>query len=151
MKRSEWERTVEWARVVAGCIIYFDGAYLMVQENQARARGLWSLPAGHVDKGESIEEAAVRETKEETGYDVRLIAKFDVYHQSVQSAIKHVYRAEIIGGSLATHDDEILQVKWLTYAEIVQLRTCGVLRSPWIWEAVHDFQNKYARDDASSV
>lgn len=63
------------AGVVAGCVIKKDGNYLLVQERQPKVYGKWNLPAGHVDKDETIEQAAVREAKEETGYEVELIKK----------------------------------------------------------------------------
>ena len=52
--------------VVAGCVIQKDGKYLLVQEKQQKVYGLWNLPAGHVDEGETFEEAAIRESQEET-------------------------------------------------------------------------------------
>ena len=51
------------ARVVA------DGGILLVQEGQGRHQGCWGLPKGHVEEGESPEEAALRELAEESGFD----------------------------------------------------------------------------------
>jgi len=72
MTKEEFEASIAWSRVVAACVIRDkSGKYLLVQEAQPKVYGLWNLAAGHVDKGESIEKAAVREAKEETGLDVR--------------------------------------------------------------------------------
>ena len=60
MTEEEWAKTVQWVGVVAGCLIEKDGRYLLVQEKQARAYGLWNLPAGYVDKGEALEAAGCR-------------------------------------------------------------------------------------------
>ncbi len=57
-QQSKWEDTVAWVGVVAGCVIRRDSTYLLVQEKQKKAYGLWNLPAGYVDKGETIEQAA---------------------------------------------------------------------------------------------
>ena len=61
--------------VVAGVVVEKDSKYLLVQEKKELVYGLWNLPAGKVDEGETVEEAAVREAKEEVGYKVRLIKK----------------------------------------------------------------------------
>ena len=60
---------------IAGCLIEHDKKFLLVQEAKPAVYGKWNTPAGHVDEGETLEEAALRETKEETGYDVMI----DVY------------------------------------------------------------------------
>jgi 8-oxo-dGTP pyrophosphatase MutT (NUDIX family) len=138
MNKSSWEETIEWARVVVGCIVYKNKKYLMVQEKQKRAYGLWNLPAGHVDKGESLEHAAIREAKEETGYEVRLVQEVGIYQHSAQSPVKHAFLAEVTGGSAHAQEDEILQVKWLSYEEIKDLYTSGKIRSEWIWQAIND-------------
>lgn len=52
---------------------------LLVQEKYANAAGLWHIPAGAVEQGEAIEQAAIRECKEETGLDVTLISYLDTY------------------------------------------------------------------------
>lgn len=58
-----------------GVLIRKRGKVLLVKEKHREARGLWSFPLGHVEKGERIEDAAVREGKEETGYYVGSIGK----------------------------------------------------------------------------
>ena len=62
------ERTT--TNIAAGVVIKLDGKYLLIQENSpgGKIHELWSFPSGKVDKGETIEEAAVREAKEESGY-----------------------------------------------------------------------------------
>ncbi len=121
----------------------------MVQEKQERAYGLWNLPAGHVDKGEGLEHAAIREAKEETGYDVRLVSELGVYHPTIESAIKHTYIAEIIGGTMKAQESEIMQVKWLAYSEVKELYESGKLRAKWIWQAVNDHQQSISDKSAT--
>lgn len=138
--QTNWEDTVAWVGVVAGCLLCKDGKYLLVQEKQAKVYGLWNLPAGHVDKGESLEEAAIREVKEETGYSVRLIKEIGIYHESVNKPIKHIFAAEITGGELAIPEDEILDAKWLSIEEIKSLKDDDKLRAPWIWDVISSAQ-----------
>lgn len=136
MTQTEWEASIERVGVVAACLIRKDEKYLLVQEKQPKVYGLWNLPAGHVDKGEELEAAAIREAKEETGLDVKLIKQIEIYHEKAVKAVKHVYTAEAIGGELAPQEDEILAVKWLTFDEVKQLNDADKLRAPWVWDCI---------------
>ncbi len=137
MNQQEWEASIAWSKVVAGCVIRNgDGKFLLVQEKQPRVYGLWNLPAGHVDKGESIEHAAIREVKEETGYDVELGDKIGIYHETVESPVRHAFNAKIIGGELKIQLDEILDAKWFSFAEITSMKQASKLRVDWIYDAM---------------
>lgn len=122
--------------IVAGVVIKQAGKYLLVQENspEVRVHGKWNFPAGKVDEGETIEQAAVREAKEEAGYEVELIRKLDIFQVSAQTPPKHAFEAKIIGGDLAWPEDEILDAKWFTYQEIKDME--DKLRSEWIMGAI---------------
>lgn len=137
LSKAEWEASIAWSRVVAACVIRNEkGQYLLVQEAQPKVYGLWNLPAGHVDKGEIIRDAAVREAKEETGYDVELLSKIDVYHEEIEEPVRHAFKARIIGGEKGASTDEILDVRWFSYSEIVGLNEAGKLRVDWIYDAI---------------
>ncbi|MEI6850608.1 MAG: NUDIX hydrolase [Candidatus Saccharibacteria bacterium] len=136
MTQEEWEQSIERAGVVVACLIKNNGKYLLVQERQPDAYGLWNLPAGHVDKDEKLEEAAIREAKEETGLDVNLIKEIAIYHETAKQAIKHVYVTEIIGGELISPNDEIMDIKWLTSDQIKKLDETGKMRRPWVWDII---------------
>jgi 8-oxo-dGTP diphosphatase len=120
--------------IVAAVAIKHDGKYLLVQEKQEKVYGLWNFPAGHVDVGETIEEAAIREAKEESGYDVRLIRKVDIFQVNSTEMIKHAFEGEIIGGELNFPEDEILNASWFTYDEISEMKE--KLRGSWIYETI---------------
>lgn len=136
MTKDEWEASIERARVVVGCLIKKDGKYLLVQEKQPKAYGLWNLPAGHVDKGETLEIAAIREVKEETGYNAQLVKEIALYHETAQQTIKHIFSADIIGGELTPQEDEILDVKWLTFDEVSVINDEKKLRKSWVWDVI---------------
>ena len=83
------------------------------------ADGVWGLPKGTPDPGESLEQTALREVTEETGLQVRVLGKIGVveywfsregvrYHKWV-----HHYLMEAIGGSTEEHDVEYDRVEWL--------------------------------------
>ena len=137
MNQQEWEASIAWSRVVAGCVVRDkDGKYLLVQEGNPKVYGLWNLPAGHVDRGETIEHAAIREVKEETGYDVQLGDKIGIYHETVESPVRHAFSAEIIGGELQVQQGEILDVGWFSFDDITKMRQEGKLRVDWIYNAM---------------
>ena len=119
--------------VVAGVVVEKDSKYLLVQEKKELVYGLWNLPAGKVDEGETVEEAAVREAKEEVGYKVRLIKKIYVDHKPI-----HVFSAEIVGGKFEFPKDEILDAKWFTFEEIRKMK--DKLRGNWIIESINAFK-----------
>ena len=120
--------------VVAGVLIKENGKYLLVQEKLPKAYGLWNMPAGHVDEGETIEEAAIREAKEVAGLDIKLIQKLGIYHESVDRPVEHIFAGEIIGGELRFPEDEILDARYFTYEEILAMK--DQLRAEWIIDVI---------------
>jgi NADH pyrophosphatase NudC (nudix superfamily) len=125
-------------RIVAGCVLEKDGKYLLVQEKKETARGLWNLPAGRVDIGETIEQAAVRETYEESGYNVELVAKLRVEHNDAQRPVLHSFKAKIVSGALRFPKDELLDAQWFTFEEIEALQGTGKLRTAWVVNSIQD-------------
>jgi 8-oxo-dGTP diphosphatase len=91
-----------------GVLVEIEGKILLVQRGQPPFEGWWALPAGYIEADESVEEAAVRECKEETGLDVELLELFGVYsfpEGPVQSGIIIFFRAQPVGGELRAGDD----------------------------------------------
>ena len=133
------EKEAIQVRVVAGVVIRKDDKYLLVQEKQPKAYGLWNFPAGMVDVGESLEQAAIREAKEESGYDVELIKEIEIFHTFATDVVKHAYEAKIVGGELHFSEDEILDAQWFTFEEVKQMQ--DKLRSECILGAISILEN----------
>lgn len=125
--------------VIAGVLINQDNKYLLVQEAKAKTYQLWNFPAGHVEIGESIEGAAVREAKEETGYDVKLLKKISIYQKLADDVVIHTFEAKIVGGNLNLPPNEILDAKWFSFDEIKNM-TDQLRKSEWILETIKNFQ-----------
>jgi ADP-ribose pyrophosphatase YjhB (NUDIX family) len=70
-----------------------DPAILLLRRAVEPGFGAWDLPAGYLDPGESFEAAARRETREEAGIEVELVALAGVYHSPGANAVTAVYRA----------------------------------------------------------
>jgi ADP-ribose pyrophosphatase YjhB (NUDIX family) len=82
------------------------GIVLILRRNEPRQ---WAIPGGYCDYGESLEQAAMREAKEETGLEVELIEQFHTYSDPRRDPRQHnittVYIARAIGGILQAQDD----------------------------------------------
>jgi len=120
--------------MVAGVVLFKDEKYLLVQEKKPACYGKWNLPAGKVDEGYSIEETAIKEAKEESGFDVELGEKLGTYQNKVDEPVKHIFEAKIIRGELAFPEDEILDAKWFTFQEILNMK--NELRVDCVWRAI---------------
>lgn len=115
--------------VVAGCLIEKDGKFLLVQEKKPQAYKLWNLPAGRVEEGCTIAETAVKEAKEETGYDVEIIREIAVLHKEGGRNVGHYFEAKIVGGNIKINKEEILDVQWFSSEEIVDMNEHNKLRT----------------------
>ena len=93
------------------------GRLLLIRRGREPAAGLWSLPGGRIEPGESAAEAAAREVREETGLDV------EVGRVLIEAVIGDgLYRvrdfaATVTGGTLQAGDDAV-DVRWVDIAEL---------------------------------
>jgi phosphatase NudJ len=115
---------------VAAVVVQHIDRFLLVQERKPGSP--WSLPAGRAERGESLADAAVRETLEESGVRVRLTGLLRVEHTAERkhARIRAVFRGEPEGDTTtkAVADEESLAARWITLAELGKYP----LRSPGI-------------------
>lgn len=133
------KREIVKVPVAAGVVIKQNGKYLLVQENEGPAKGLWNLPAGKVDVGDTIEETAAREAKEETGYEVELVRKLGIWQEDINKAVKHYFEARVTGGELNYPKDEIMDARWFSVKEIKGIE--NELRNTSVIEAIKILEN----------
>lgn len=87
-------------------------------------RLMWSLPKGHIEEGESAEQTAVREVKEETGIVARVqstLGTIDYWFVADRKRIHktvHHFVLSAIGGELCDEDVEVTEVAWVPLAEL---------------------------------
>ncbi|MGB9842638.1 MAG: NUDIX hydrolase [Candidatus Bathyarchaeales archaeon] len=123
MKKEYPERPV----VGVGAIIINDGKILLEKRKSAPAKGKWSVPGGLVELGENIEQAVIREVKEETGLDVASPKLVDVVdHISLDEKGKVKYHFIIVdyfvtvkGGELRAASDAD-ELRWVPLREVEQ-------------------------------
>lgn len=94
-------------KVVAGTIFSLHSGIVLLKRGVEPASGKWVFPGGYVDRGESVQHAAIRETKEESQLDVRLQSLLNVYSYPRSPNVIVVYAAEVIGGELAAGDESV--------------------------------------------
>ena len=117
--------------VSAGGIVWraADGGGIEVVLCGRRSDNLWVLPKGTPDPGETIEQTALREVREETGLVVKtglrlptieywFVANGTRYHKFV-----HHWLMEPIGGNFADHDTEFDEVRWVEMDEAATMLT----------------------------
>ena len=91
-----------------GMLVVKDGKCLLIKRGKAPGKGAWAPPSGFVEVGETLEEAAARELKEETGiiaHATELIGAYCEPNDVYGYVITIVYLCEIDGGELIAGDD----------------------------------------------
>jgi len=135
--------------LTVAAVVQHDDRYLIVEE---RAMGLVVLnqPGGHIESGETPEDAVIREVLEETGCTVSCDDMIGVYlwiqPQTRQQFLRIVYAAtyESCDESL-TLDDSILSRHWLTHADVEARRKN--LRTPVVLRCMQDFESGRRQSD----
>lgn len=100
-----------------------------------RAPVLWALPKGTPDSGETIEETALRETREETGLQVKIerplraIRYYFVRGSTRFHKTVHFFLMRAVGGSTEAHDAEFDEVRWVSVEEAGALLNHATERS----------------------
>ena len=117
-------------KVVAAVVVEVDGKVVMVRRTIGVGAGKWSIPAGYVDRGEVVEEAAAREIREEAGLDVEITGLLGVYSRPADKNVLVVYAGKVVGGVL-TAGHEVTEVGAFDVEALPPLafeRDAGLLR-----------------------
>lgn len=120
--------------VIIGALIERDGKFLLLQENHAPNAGLWNIPSGKLNFGESPLDAARREVHEESGLSFvpeRIVSIASMYRRDLPApdteihALRIIYAGKTTGEVSLEHGEpneageaEIAAVQWVTAAEI---------------------------------
>ena len=90
---------------VAMAVIEHEQQLVLIRRSEAPLADHWAPPAGYVEVGESVADAAIREAREECGLDIVLDGLAGVYSQADVAVLIVAYRAHSIGGNLMAGDD----------------------------------------------
>lgn len=136
--------------LTVAAVVEHEGRFLLVEEYAAGRRVL-SQPGGHIESGESPEEAVIREALEETGCDIACADLIGVYlwihPQTRQQFLRIVYAATFLQCDESRKlDDGIVGRQWLTFEELEKRQP--KLRSPAVLRCVRDYASGKRQSDA---
>ncbi|HEV3309142.1 MAG TPA: NUDIX hydrolase [Chloroflexota bacterium] len=127
-----------------GVVVKRAGTRVQVLLIKPRGRDRWQLPKGNIDTGESPDESAVREVREEGGVDAEILSPLEpvtfFYQMGGQKFVKTVefYLMLFRSGSPADHDDEVDDARWFPAEQAVETITFNSERKV-IEEAIASF------------
>ncbi|MFF2077611.1 NUDIX hydrolase [Kitasatospora sp. NPDC058162] len=120
-------QTAEERPGIAAAIVVHEGRVLMVRRRVSEGQLSWQFPAGEVEAGESPEEAAVRETAEETGLAVAVVSFLGERVHPKTGRLMSYTACEVVGGTAEVVDtDELDALAWVALAEIPEYVPYGL-------------------------
>lgn len=132
---------VGYPQLAVGGIVIKDDKVLLVRRGQAPSEGLWAIPGGKVELGETLQEACEREVLEETGLRIQArepIYTFDVIEKDTQGKFRFHYviidlMADYVSGEPNPLDDAV-EARWVSAPELPHLpvshKTLELLKHP---------------------
>ncbi len=145
-------KQIDELRAGVAVIIFDEGKRVLLQKRADV--GLWGIPSGHVEIGETVAAAAIREVKEETNLDVRITKLIGVYSDpasqvftypngKVVQFITTCFLTEVIGGTIRFHHSESLDVRFF---DVDALPGNLVTMHPrWLADALADKEAAFIR------
>ncbi len=115
-------------QVAVGAIVVKDEKILLVKRNKAPHKDLWAIPGGSVELGETLQEAAEREIREEAGLIIKAkepVYTFDLIERDDRGDVRFHYvivdlSAEYVSGDLQPSDDA-LDARWFAAEDLAHI------------------------------
>lgn len=115
---------------------------LVVRRGQEPAQGLWSIPGGRLEAGESLPEAVRREVREETGVAVEVGELAGVVQRPGREGttyLIHDFHCQLVGPAVPVAGDDADDARWVSLADLRSLPTTpGLLEALLEWQALPD-------------
>ncbi|WP_030917388.1 NUDIX hydrolase [Streptomyces sp. NRRL B-24720] len=105
------------------------GRVLMIRRREREGKLLWAFPGGGIEAGETPEQAAVRETSEEVGLEVKSVRTLgDRVHPNTHRHMTYVACEPISGEAIVGDAEEIAEVAWITHRQISEYVPYGLYK-----------------------
>ena len=112
-------------KATVGALIESDGKLLLEKRNNQPFHDQWCIPGGHIDYGEPVEKALVREILEETGLQVINYSFFNFYTEFYPDLNWHAVALIFVAYTAGTHEaqpEEVQELRWFTREEMHNLQ-----------------------------
>jgi len=112
------------SNLAVNVVVIQDNKILLTQREDCET---WILPGSGLDDGESVSQAAIQETKEETGLDVELTKLVGIYFRKSKISNDHIvlYAAKPVGGEIKCQPGETIVVEWFSFDQIPRPLSIG--------------------------
>ena len=128
-------------KLVVGCVPEWDGRILLCRRAIEPRYGYWTLPAGFMENGETAAQGALRETLEEAGARVEIIAAFSMISVPYVNQVHLFYRARLLDLEFRS-GEESLEVALFEEAAVpwkdIAFRTVGLTLKHWFADRARD-------------
>jgi ADP-ribose pyrophosphatase YjhB (NUDIX family) len=119
--------------VGVGAIVTKEAHLLMVRRAKDPGRGLWTIPGGHVEPGEYLSDALVREVREETALQVEVNDLVGILELPGKEHLVILdYHASVVGEGQPSPGDDVDEVRWVPFDEVSDLKC-----TPLFHETMH--------------
>lgn len=127
-----------WVYVSSVSICYNDQNDILMVKMKRTHEGKWTFPGGYRELNETLEQACIRECKEETGYDIGHLTLYKTYTKDDSRLVWIVYKAKILSGSFIPNDE----VSTVRFFKPDNLPLLHELRGPLTEKLVEDLKNE---------
>lgn len=111
--------------IFVSTIVLYNDKFLVVKEGKNNHNQLdtWNFPAGHVEAGEGLIEAAIREAKEESGYDINIDGVLSVLFKNTKDGMDLIvfFNGHIINNSPTNYESGIKKVDFVSFESLKKL------------------------------
>lgn len=112
---------------ISAAIVVHEGQVLMVRRRVKEGELSWQFPAGAIEPGETAEQAAVRETQEETGLTVEAVKVLgERVHPKTGRSMSYTACASISGTAHVADGEELAEIAWVAHGEIPEYVPYGL-------------------------